>query len=30
MQQISFQSRKNEIFNVAKKEYFYVAKNWIR
>ena len=26
-QQISFQCRKNEIFNVARKEYFYVAKN---
>ena len=26
-QQISFQCRKNEIFNVAKKKYFYVAKN---
>ena len=26
-QQISFQCRKNENFNIAKKEYFYVAKN---
>ena len=26
-QQISFQCRKNQIFNVAKKKYFYVAKN---
>ena len=30
MQQISFQCRKNEIFSVAEKEYFYVAKNWVR